>query len=254
MLSNRAQTTNPMEILQTLNPSKNTELLMTTVPPPSKDYSFTELNGLFEGPLVLGNKKVDWPTTTNSHCLHCADACTRGPCLPAAKYFDSQKHQYWVFGPFCSSPCVYAYLCDHNASSKQMATTHCMLRDYFGISSVRIGAPRAAYAKFGGTLTESEFRQASVLDVVEAPFVTFSQYIMAAHKQNAQTYMPQSAGALTNLTRPAVRTTPLATKESTGAPPMLLEFLAQFKDTKKRPREEKQAGGSLARFIKQGSS
>jgi hypothetical protein len=36
---------------------------------------------------------------------------------------------------------------------------------------------------------------------------------------------------------------------------MLLEFLAQFKDNKKRPREEKQAaGGSLARFIKQGTS
>lgn len=230
-----------------LHPSRRTELLMTTVPPPS-NLIFTEIKRLG----TLG--AVKYEASPHAKCLHCADGCDHS--IPAAKYFDTQKNQYWVFGPFCSSPCVYGYLCEHNASSKQIATTHAMLRDYYGITKVTIAPPREAHERFGGSYAPDVFYGTNTLDVVEPPFVTFSQYVMSASKGNdAYELLPQSAGKLSDLHRPTMRITPLATKSSTGSAPMLLEYLASLKDvTKKRPREEepkKAAGGSLARYLKQ---
>lgn len=221
---------------------------MTTVPPPN-NLVFKELQDVG----ILGAAK--YKQTPGAQCLHCSETCDTN--LPAAKYFDSQKNQYWVFGPFCSSPCVYGYLCEHNATSKQIATTHSMLRDYFGITKVTIAPPREAHQRFGGSFKTNEFQQTNALDVIEPPFVTFSQYVMSASKgHDAYSLLPQSAGKLTDLTRPKTRNTPLATKTSTGCCPLLLEYLASVKDTtKKRPREEepkKTAGGSLARYLKQG--
>jgi hypothetical protein len=121
-----------------------------------------------------------------------------------------------------------------------MATTHAMLRDFFGIADVTVAPPRAAHPRFGGAL--HNFHTTASVDVLDPPFVTFAHYVIAAHDkvENAYDILPQSAGRLTNVSRPEHRTTPLATKTPTGASPLFLEFLASFKDKKRtRPEEEK---------------
>lgn len=115
-----------------------------------------------------------------------------------------------------------------------------MLRDFFGISDVTVAPPRAAHPRFGGTL--DNFHTTATVDVLDPPFVTFAHYVIAAHDkvENAYDILPQSAGRLTNVSRPEHRTTPLAQKTPTGASPLFLEFLASFKDKKRvRPEDEK---------------
>lgn len=248
------ETMHPMDVIQQLHPSNSTDLLMTSIPPPDASLRFKHI---LEGPLPLGTKHVTWPTTTLAVCLHCAGQCTRGPALPATKYFDPQKNHFWIYGPFCTPECVFGYICEHNGSSKQIAVSHTVLRDYFGIHKVVISPPRAAHVRFGGTITDADFHGAfhDTKEVLEPPFVTFAHYVMAVHENDAtmkpESLLPQSAGKLTGLRRPEVRATPFATKEETGNCPLLLEFLANYKEKKRKADEEpKKASGSLAKYIK----
>jgi len=228
---------------------------MTSIPPPNDSI---HVKHCMEGPLPLSTKSLSWPAQTLSLCLHCAGDCCRGPPLPATKYFDPQKQHYWIFGPFCSPECVFGYLCEQKCTSKQIALSHTVLRDFFGISKVVIGPPRTAHARFGGTVSDSEFHGAfhDTKDLLEPPFVTFASYVMAVHEAEGRSFdvhacLPQSAGKLSGLKRPETRATPLAKKEETGCPVLLLNYLATLKDKKRKAEEEpKKPSGSLAKYLK----
>ena len=260
MLNNKVQTINPLTSARILaadqqNETKYTELLMTSVPPPDKSLSITHISQ-FNCALPLKTRGIEWPKTTNSLCLHCAGPCTRGPPVPAVKYYDSQQQQYWVLGPFCCASCSFGYICENGSSSKQMAATHTILRDFFNIPDVHIAPPRASHQRFGGPMDDTGFykytESTTITEVLEPPFVTFAHYVVAKHqssdasedsKKVSDTYdlLPQSAGKLTSLVRPAERKLPLAQKMPTGQSPLLLEYLAAIgKDDqpKKKQRAE----------------
>lgn len=274
MLNNKAQPINPITSINALrNATKYTELLMTSVPPPDKSLSIQHIS-TFDCALPLKTRGIEWPKATTALCLHCAGPCNRGIPVPAAKYYDAQQQQYWVLGPFCCSSCSFGYICENGSSSKQMAATHSILRDFFKMSEIHIAPPRAAHKRFGGPMDDMEFyatkTTSTITDVLEPPFVTFAHYVVAKHQlddknpiENTYDLLPQSAGKLNNLTRPTDRKLPLAQKMPTGQAPLLLEYLAMIgKDEqpkkKQRPETEDIAvrttgssnKGFLSRYVK----
>lgn len=240
---------NIRETLSSMHSSSTScELLMTSVPPPT-NASVVPINNSFECAIPLKTRSISWPNKTEALCLHCAGQCNRGPCLPAVKYFDPQQHQYWVYGPFCCSSCVYAHICEKD-NSKQLTASHYVLREYFGLSKIHIGPPRAAHKRFGGPLDDSEFYNTdshqAIKDILMPPFVTFAHYVMAVHEkpvENTYDLLPQSAGRLIDLQRPSYRNLPLASKTETGQEPLILNYIAQLTENstqKKRPRENEE--------------
>lgn len=254
---------NPIKNIQELQSTTCTELLMTSVPPP-KETQIISINGPFECKIPLRTRNISWPQDTSALCHHCAGPCNRGPPLPAVRYYDSQNQLYWIYGPFCCSSCVYGHICE-NYNSKQLSATHTVLREYFGITSVSAGPPRSAHQRFGGPLNDHEFytfgETKQIVDELEPPFVTFAHYMIAMNGskpvENTYDLLPQSAGQLSNLSRPKERKHPLATKTSTGQAPLLLNFIATLQEQnrevpKKRKAEEEThtAVGYLSRYVK----
>jgi hypothetical protein len=99
-----------------------------------------------------------------------------------------------------------------------------------------IAPPRASHWRFGGPLGDTDFYGDSgyiSMGTLQPPFVTFANYVVGVHQTASSTsvpisaLLPQSAGRLVNLSRPAHRAEPLAEKKQTGRCPMILEFLAK---------------------------
>ena len=213
------------------------ELLMTSVPP-SDDLIVKHIHGLFSGRVPLRTSSISsWPTNASHlQCLHCGSACTLQP-VPAARKYDTLNDSYWIYGPFCRPCCSLGYICENDSTSKQLAPTVELLRRFFGLKDVHVAPPRQTHRNFGGPLSDSEFygnTGFSNITNVQPPFVTFANYVIAVHQGLSDTKMPitallpQSAGRLVGLERPAIRTVPLAEKKPSGRPPMILEFLASL--------------------------
>lgn len=228
------------------------EILMTSVPSTERQ-SIVHINGLF-GALFSGKVPLrkalitEWPRNAEHlQCLHCGGQCTAGPPMPAARFYESQIDQYWLYGPFCRPCCSLGYICESDSTSKQLAPTVELLRKYFGSTNMHVAPPRSAHKRFGGPLGDSDFYGTSgylSVTTLQPPFVTFANYVVAVHQANgtknpevdevmkadckAETLLPQSAGKLLNLERPERRTEPLATRALTGREPMILEFLANL--------------------------
>jgi len=220
-----------------------TELLMTNVPP-DDSLILKNIYGLFNGLTPLRTRQIKaWPSQM-SHltCLHCGGLCNVGSPLPAARQYDAQNDQYWLYGPFCRPCCSFGYICEIDSTSKQLAPTAELLRKFFGVQTIFVAPPRAAHQRFGGPLSDSEFYGTSgftCLTTLQPPFVTYANYVVGVHHEKANTkeisvatLLPQSAGRLVGLTRPEERVTPLAEKKPSGKPPMLLEFLATLTSIK----------------------
>jgi len=218
------------------------ELLMTSVPP-EENQTVQNVFHIFSGALPLRTSSISvWPATLNHlSCLHCGGLCDVGPPLPAVRHYESQLDQYWVFGPFCRPCCSFGYICETDSTSKQLAPTIEVLRRFFGVMDVHIAPPRCAHERFGGPLKDNSFYGNNgyvTLKTLQPPFVTFANYVVGFHRQqqltnddtityaNPTILLPQSAGRLTNLQRPVVRTHALAEKKPTLKCPLLLEFLA----------------------------
>ena len=237
------------------------EILMTSVPSTERQ-SIVHINGLFGG-LFAGKIPLrkslikEWPRSAEHlQCLHCGGQCNAGVPMPAARFYESQIDQYWLYGPFCRPCCSLGYICETDSTSKQLAPTVELLRKYFGSTSMHVAPPRAAHKRFGGPLGDSDFYGASgyvSLTTLQPPFVTFANYVVGVHQSEktsddvargqepqaaqdlvmkadckAETLLPQSAGKLLNLERPERRMEPLATRALTGREPMILEFLANL--------------------------
>lgn len=259
-----------------------TELLMTSVPP-QEGLNIKHIHGLFSGKVPLRTQLMpSWPAGPMPalQCLHCGGSCNAGPPLPAARLYDSQQDQYWVYGPFCRPCCAFGYVCETDSTSKQLAATLELMRRHFGVKNVHVAPPRAAHCRFGGPLGDYDFYGLSgytALQVLQPPFVTFANYVIGVHQAAGATsgtnvsisaLLPQSAGRLIGLQRPAERSTPLAEKKPSGKPPLLLEFLAtltsakdvktnddliDIKATKKRSRAPEPVGApsnSLRQYVK----
>jgi len=239
---------NSMELAETLAKSvlkhgvSRSELLMTSVPP-QENLDIRHMFGLFHGVIPLRTRTVkDWPSSVpHLQCLHCGGHCNVGPPLPAARQYDSQNDQYWVYGPFCRPCCAFGYICENDSTSKQLAPTYEVLRRYFGLTKIVVAPPRGAQMRFGGPLTDSEFYGTSgyaCLTTLQPPFVTFANYVVGTHLGQVQqgtsvtALLPQSAGALVGLERPKERLAPLAEKKPSGKVPLLLEFLANLTSSK----------------------
>lgn len=227
------------------------EILMTSVPSIERQ-SIVHINGLFGG-LFSGKVPLrkalikEWPRSAEHlQCLHCGGQCNAGPPMPAARFYESQIDQYWLYGPFCRPCCSLGYICESDSTSKQLAPTVELLRKYFGSTSMHVAPPRASHKRFGGPLGDSDFYGSSGyvgITTLQPPFVTFANYVVAVHQATdtvcnedqvmksdckTETLLPQSAGKLLNLERPERRTEPLATRALTGREPMILEFLANL--------------------------
>jgi len=231
------------------------EILMTSVPSIEKQ-SIVHIHGifgnLFSGKIPLRKSIVkDWPSKAEHlQCLHCGGQCSHGPPMPAARFYESQIDQYWLYGPFCRPCCSLGYICESDSTSKQLAPTVELLRKYFGSTSLHVAPPRASHKRFGGPLGDHDFYGASgyvSLTTLQPPFVTFANYVVGVHQQlgkeskkedfeddvmkadcKAEALLPQSAGKLVNLERPERRSEPLAQRSLTGREPMILEFLANL--------------------------
>lgn len=232
-------------------PVASSDLLMTSVPP-KEDLLVAHVHGMFAGRTPLRTQLITaWPESMpHIQCMHCGGFCSVGPPVPAARHYESQLDQYWVYGPFCRPCCAFGYICEHDSTSKQLAATADMLRRYFGLRAITVAPPRAAHQRFGGPLSDSDFYGDSgyvCLTTVQPPFVTYANYVVGVHQSatgangsggaatRVSALLPQSAGRLVGLTRPAERFTPLAQKKPTGRPPMILEFLAALTSTKQVP-------------------
>jgi len=155
--------------------------------------------------------------------------------VPAARQYECQADQYWVFGPFCRPCCALGYICENDSTSRQLAPTVELLRRFFGMHEPYVAPPRGAHMRFGGFLGDSDFYGTSgytALKTLQPPFVTFANYVVGIHGGDAIALLPQSAGSLIDLERPKERTAPLAEKKPTGRSPLFLEFLAGLKNTK----------------------
>jgi hypothetical protein len=277
-LSNRAPLArNPMRLPSLLASDTlikpSTELLMTSVPP-SDDLIVKHIAGLFSGRVPLRTSSIaSWPTNAaHLQCLHCGTSCQGQP-VPAARKYDTLNDSYWVYGPFCRPCCSLGYICENDSTSKQLAPTVELLRRFFGMKEMHVAPPRQTHRNFGGPLSDAEFYgQAGFSSItnVQPPFVTFANYVIAVHqglssesKTHITALLPQSAGRLVGLERPAVRSVPLAEKKPSGRAPLILEFLAsltsisevrdsgeavEVKETKKRARTTET---STTNFLKQ---
>lgn len=257
----------PDEIMK----SANTELLMTSVPP-IENISVVHIAGIFSGRLPLRTSSVvSWPVAMPQlQCLHCGGQCSVGPPVPAARLYEIQTDQYWVYGPFCRPCCAVGYICENDSTSKQLAPTVELLRRYFSVRDTVVAPPRSAHVRFGGPLNDSDFYGLSnyqVKSVLQPPFVTFANYVVGVHQKtdakatSATALLPQSAGRLVGLERPQTRIVPIAIKKPSGGPPMYLEFLAslnvpkdaaqsiEVKQTKKRGREQQEAPNFLKQYV-----
>lgn len=211
---------------------------MTSVPP-EEGISVRAIQAMFQGHVPLRSRAIpEWPASmSHLSCLHCGGLCDVGPPIPAVHHYEQQLAHFWIFGPFCRSSCAFGYICERDSSvaTKQMAATAEALRRYFGVSAIRIAPPRAAHQRYGGPLSDHEFHGLTgftCLRVVQPPFVTFANYVVGVHEASGHsaksTYelLPQSAGRLTGLSRPAQRPTEFIEKRPTGKTPMILEYLA----------------------------
>lgn len=236
-------------------PVVTSDLLMTSVPP-TDDVLVAHVHGLFGGRIPLRTLQItSWPSSMpHLQCMHCGGQCDAGPPVPAARHYDSQQDQYWVYGPFCRPCCAFGYICEHDSTSKQLAATAEMLRRYFGLRNITVAPPRGAHKRFGGPLNDADFYGESgfvCLTTVQPPFVTYANYVVGVH-QGAEgggaalaattapirALLPQSAGRLVGLTRPEERFQPMAEKKPTSRAPMILEFLASLSSTKNLPSHE----------------
>ena len=158
--------------------------------------------------------------------------------MPAVRFFEPQLNVFWVYGPFCSAPCSFGYIAEHEASSssKQLSLTSFVMRTYFKVHDIQIAPPRAAHQRYGGPLNDLQFRgipERGVLDVVYPPFVSYSHYVLAvqdpARSSDPKTILTSStaAGKLIDLSRPKVRDFGRLEKKTTLRAPMLLNFLAE---------------------------
>lgn len=231
-------------------PAGPTELLMTSVPP-SENLLVAHIHGIFAGRIPLRTQHIaGWPEKAPQlQCLHCGGACDAGPPVPVARHYETQHNLYWVFGPFCRPCCAFGYVCETDSTSKQLAPTVELMRRYFGLKKVRVAPPRCAHVRFGGALRDADFYGDSgytCVATLQPPFVTFANYVVGVHQAglsgpaaagsggvvSASALLPQSAGRLVGLERPAVRATPLAEKKPTGKAPLILEFLASLSSVK----------------------
>lgn len=267
---------------------QTTELLMTSVPAVD-GLDIRQISGIFTGRIPLRTSNIkSWPQEKMPHlqCLHCGGNCDAGPPVPAVKQYDSQLDQFWVFGPFCRPCCAFGAICEFDSTSKQLAPTAEILRRYFGVHKINIAPPRASHWRFGGPLGDSQFygqTSYSSIGVLQPPFVTFANYVVGVHKavktheqkdsqkdvsieDSTIALLPQSAGRLINIERPAVRVEPLAEKKPTGKGPLILEFLAshtkvadptqfiQSKQSKKRKMETVETTNFLKQYVKKQES
>jgi len=249
---------------------------MTSVPP-CDDLFVAHVQGMFSGTMPLRTKNIgQWPSSmAHLQCLHCGSQCTCGPPVPVARHYDSQLDQYWVYGPFCRPCCAFGYICETDSTSKQLASTVELLRRFFGLNKVVVAPPRAAHWRFGGPLSDADFYGASgytCVSTLQPPFVTFANYVVGVHQADhasdriadkAHVLLPQSAGRLVGLERPADRSVPLAEKRVSGKVPLILEFLATLKSSKdvrdqteaidvkmkKRSRDTSEAPNFLRRYV-----
>jgi hypothetical protein len=246
------------------------ELLMTSVAP-KEGLLINNIRGIFSGRIPLKTLAFEsWPEKSPElQCLHCGGPCDVGPPVPAVKQYENQIDSYWVYGPFCRPCCAFGSICENDGTSKQLAATTEMLRRYFGVKIPKIAPPRASHYRFGGPLSDSDFYGESgytALNTIQPPFVTFANYVVGVHgsKEPARALLPQSAGRLINLERPAERDFNIVEKKSTGKPPLFLELLASLtsvndvtdvgesisvKEPKKRKAETKQTEST--NFLKQ---
>lgn len=226
------------DVLQ--RPVQASELLMTSVPP-NDQLLVAHIHGMFAGRIPLRTVRINtWPASMpDLLCLHCAGRCDAGPPVPAARNMESD--QFWVYGPFCRPCCAFGYICETDGTSKQLAPTVELMRRFFGLTKIVVAPPRAAHWRFGGPLCDADFYGDSgyvCKTTLQPPFVTFANYVVGVHGSAAgagpaaqatakvRALLPQSAGALVGLERPAVRATPLAEKKPSGKGPLILEFLA----------------------------
>ena len=270
----RMHLSGPDALMKTIN----TELLMTSVPP-IDNISVAHVSGIFSGQMPLRTSVISkWPLSMPElQCLHCGGLCDAGPPIPAARLYEIQVDQYWVFGPFCRPCCAVGHICENDSTSKQLAPTVELLRRYFGVRDTIVAPPRCAHKRFGGPLSDVDFYGLSgfrVSHVVQPPFVTFANYVVGVHNEShpastATALLPQSAGRLVGLERPKVRAVPLAFKKPSGSPPLYLEFLAsvattapqdnaesiEVKSAKKRGRNEQtEAPNFLKQYVKKNIS
>ena len=255
MLSNRAPLArNQMHLAEdmastVLKTGNNVELLMTSVPP-SEETFIEHISGMFMGRIPLRTSLIKhWPEKMPQlQCLHCGGQCSVGPPIPAARQYESQIDQYWVYGPFCRPCCATGYICENDNTSKQLAPTIELMRRYFNVNETRIAPPRASHKRFGGTLDDHDFYGDSgfvTLSTLQPPFVTFANYVVGVHQTiktdlPVESLLPQSAGRLVDLKRPDYRSAPIAEKKPTGKAPLFLEFLAtltSIKDVKDAHQE-----------------
>ena len=233
------------------------EILMSSVPSTEK-LSVVHINGMFAGKMPLRKTNVaGWPVSSCPHlqCLHCGGQCDAGPPMPAARFYESQIDQYWLYGPFCRPCCSLGYICETDSTSKQLAPTIELLRIYFGNKCMHVAPPRASHKRFGGPLNDADFYGSSgfvALTTLQPPFVTFANYVVGMHQtmpkmvgaalgsaenvepvkedEDMEFLLPQSAGKLVQLERPSYRKDPVAQRLPTGKEPLILKFLANLKN------------------------
>ena len=213
---------------------EGTELLEIMFPAARKTSS-AFVGHSTRGPLPLRSRPLDaWPTSCEGDCLQCGERI-RGAPLPACNYKEMER--YWVFGQFCRPCCALGYALEHwgeAGATRSMVWTRQMLATVFGVpSGCAPSPPRFMLQRYGGPLSLLEFygedAQGAQFKAMRAPplasFGMFMECVRGTAQAQRVAEMP-TLESLKNLQRPLQRDLPLATRQPTGRPPLLLELLA----------------------------
>lgn len=107
-----------------------------------------------------------WPTDPSVWCWHCCHPCGAPP-LPVPVAYDARQDRFTVRGAFCTWACMRAYIRDsvsaHRSSmyAMHMAVFRKRCQPGRKIERTVPAPPRVMLAVFGGSMTITEFRQAS---------------------------------------------------------------------------------------------
>ena len=107
------------------------------------------------------NKKKEWPSSTNIHCLWCCHEFNNFPFgIPIKKC----ENTMYMYGNFCSPECAAAYNFDCKILNNDMWERYSLINYLYRKNNkdIKLAPPRLCLKKFGGRWSINEFRKSNI--------------------------------------------------------------------------------------------
>ena len=202
----------------------------------------------------------DWPTETEALCLYCSEGILGTP-LPKVNFYNVKNDLFHIQGFFCRPCCALAHIKETSFGGecdRSYIWTQVFLKRYFGLNDFHCAPPKTSMKKYGGMLTLEEFygkeHDFIYCGNIEGPFV--NAYQILEFTKFDKLVENSKDNEMDEITRPKMRTEPMAEFQETGFPPMLIDYLSKTQEKKVIEKKEedkkeiKQNSESLFKFMK----